>query len=669
MPITPEQIKSIKKSIKNWIKAIEKRTEVTLSYEDVKKDIAQIYTIEDEAKRTQMISEYELIIRHQLCDHLFDRRTVIFSSRGLQSKNDKKPIKRTPPSYAVDAARRVVGLFCSLHEEDYYKNNIMTREKADEELKWTLDEISRRNCYDEIPKFFKEWDTSCVREEIENFKETYQTTVFHKNPNYKYEGKFGKNGTGHDAIAASAYYLTTLMKAELERADHGRWWRFMNFRKVAAYRDYIKTAEDMFRRINFDPATHGEAALEALKKATIQPHDRDVDTAKNEHRIAYEWVKQQETPQLNVARGRLKQAKELDKKSATSFHTKMKDLMDKYNISKDRFEELSERFSLENAAEKYDKERDIEAAKSCASTAYIRLLADMLEKTLLAGKELDIKDVLKDAGTLCEAIMENYLDLSKMKELQNLDKPIYAYGVGLEGIQIRINSVARGITYEDPEKPGEYKKLVPPADVIERARKEAAEVVSGWEKKPQNEINNEAPKPEEIIEQKEEKKDEIALNNGEKIERKPLSPEARALAGEMLKISFRPSKESLQAQLDTAKLITQFFDNNEMISKETYAVFKASKSKLMYFKRAVESGNADKMEAEFQTTDKVLEAQYGNVKLQAIEDIEKERVNVDLDAPMEDKNAQIGGEGKQAQIQPKIENEEKESVHNASILN
>jgi hypothetical protein len=299
----------------------------------------------------------------------------------------------------------------------------------------------------------------------------------------------------------------------------------------------------------------------------------------------------------------------------------------------------------------------------------MRLLADMLENTLVVRNDLDIKDVLKDAGTLCEAIMENYLDFSKMKELQSLDKPVYAYGVELEGIQIRINSVARGITYEDPEKLGEYKKLVPPADVIERARKEAAEVVSGWEKKPQNEINNEAPKPEEIDVPKEEKKNEIVAHNDEKIERKPLTPEARALASEMLKIGFRPSKENLQAQLENAKLITQFFDKNEMISKESYAVFKASKSKLMHYKSAVENGKVDEMETQFQTTDKVLKAQYGNIKLQAIEDIEKERINVNLDVPIEDKNAQIGGEENQAQIQPKIENEEKESVNNISLMN
>ena len=343
--------------------------------------------------------------------------------------------------------------------------------------------------------------------------------------------------------------------------------------------------------------------------------------------------------------------------------------MDKYNISKDRFKELSERFSLENAAEKYDKERDIEAVKSSAAMTYIRLLTEMLEKTLVAGKELDIKDVLKDVDTLCKAVMENYLDFSKMKELQNLDKPIYAYGVGMDGVRIRIDKAAKGITYQDPDNPDEYKKMIPPADVMERAKKEAAEVVSGWEKKPQNEINNEVPKPQELDVPKEEKKNEIVAHNDEKIERKPLTPEARALASEMLKIGFRPSKENLQAQLEGAKLITQFFDKNEMISKESYAVFKASKSKLMHYKSAVENGKVDEMETQFQTTDKVLEAQYGNIKLQAIEDIEKERMNINLDAQIEDKNAQIGGEENQTQIQPKIENEEKESVNNISLMN
>lgn len=666
---TPAQIKATKKSIEDWIKTINKKTEGNLSYNNIKEDIAQIYKIEDEAKRYQMIREYELIVRHQLSDHLFDRRTVIHSSRRLLDKHRKKTITVTPPSAVITAARRIVELSCSLHEEDFTKKHPMTRERADEELKWTLDEISKRNCYDEMPKYFKEWDTGCVHQEIKNFKDAYEG-VFRKNPNYKYEGKISKIGDGTDAIAASAYYLAQLMKAELETEEHKtRWWRFMNFRKVGAYKEYIKTAEEMFARIDFDPATHGEAALEALKNTVMQPHDRDIDTAKNEHRIAYNWVKQQETPQLNIARGQLGRAKELDKKLATSFYTKMKDLMDKYNISKDRFQELSERFSLENAAEKYDKERDIEAVKSSAAMTYIRLLTEMLEKTLVAGKELDIKDVLKDADTLCKAVMENYLDFSKMKELQNLDKPIYAYGVGMDGVQIRIDKAAKGITYQDPDNPDEYKKMIPPADVIERAKKEAAEVVSGWEKKPQNEINNEAPKPEEIDVPKEEKENEIVAHNDEKIERKPLTPEARALASEMLKIGFRPSKENLQAQLENAKLITQFFDKNEMISKESHAVFKASKSKLMHYKSAVENGKVDEMETQFQTTDKVLEAQYGNIKLQAIEDIEKERMNINLDASIEDKNAQIGGEENQAQIQPKIENEEKESVNNISLMN
>jgi hypothetical protein len=167
---TPAQIKATKKSIKAWIKELNKKTEGNLAYNNIKEDIAQIYKIENEAERYQMIREYELIVRNQISDHFFDRRTVIHSSRSLIDKYSKQQITSTPPSAIVDGVRRIVNLFCSLHEEDFAKKHPMTREKADEELNWTLDEISKRNYYDEMPKFFKEWDTACVRQEIENFK-------------------------------------------------------------------------------------------------------------------------------------------------------------------------------------------------------------------------------------------------------------------------------------------------------------------------------------------------------------------------------------------------------------------------------------------------------------------------------------------------------------------
>ena len=45
---TPAQIKATKKSIKDWIETINKKTEGNLSYNNIKEDIAQIYNIEDE---------------------------------------------------------------------------------------------------------------------------------------------------------------------------------------------------------------------------------------------------------------------------------------------------------------------------------------------------------------------------------------------------------------------------------------------------------------------------------------------------------------------------------------------------------------------------------------------------------------------------------------------
>ena len=629
MPLSKTALKTAIKELKNQIKNLNNDVEAKLSYSQMKADIEEIYKINDEAERNAAITNYEHTLRDRLAEHLLTRRSFIHSSRALLDANDKKNITRASITYVSKAVRLLVGKACSLYEDDYLKNHEFNEEKATKERDWELAKLKERTFHSETTVFFYKWDRKCVRNEIDDFNEATRNLISN---NYVFSGEYN-NGEGSAIIFADAYYKAMLMRAELERTKNDKLWRFFNFLKVASYRDYISTVERALEKVGFKESEHGAGAIEALKNTVIQPHGIDMDNVKDKYKSNMNWISAQKIKETRIARDHFEKANKLDRNPMASCYSKIKDILEKYNISKEAFTELTEKFCMSDAARKYDTLKDVEAIKESAGLSFLRTLNELIKGTIILEKELDIKELLNDAAKISETAMEHYLGISKIEELQNLDRPIYAFTISLEGVENTILKHSSGISVEDEKNPDEYKRIMPLPGTIDKAAKEVTEIVNGWVKKPENQLNNEPL--EEIQEQKEENQLKIDI----KAKRKPLTNEERELANEMLKIDFRPSAEKIKEQLAIAKAITLLFDESDTMTKESQGVFRANKSKLMHLKKALDNGESqDQLNKEFDTSEKLLNAKYTEYKPQRLEEIEKERVQVNMDAPNENKN-------------------------------
>ena len=662
MPLSKKALNTAIKELKNQITRLNNDVEAKLSFSQMNADIEEIYKIENEAERNAAITNYEHTLRDRLAEHMLTRRSFIHSSRALLGANSKKNITRASITHVSKSVRLLVSKICSLYEDDYFEKHEFNEEKAAEMRDWELAKLNERTFHSETTVFFYKWDRKCLRNEIDDFNDSTRNLISN---NYVFSAEYNKNGDGRDIIFADAYYKSMLMKAELERTKNDKLWRFFNFLKVAAYRDYIAAVERTFEKVGFKADEHGAGAIEALKNTVIQPHGIDIDNVKDSYKANINWINAQKTKEINVARAQLKKANQLDRNPMTSCYSKIKDILEKYNITEESYNELTEKFCMSDAARKYDTLRNVDAIKESAGLSFLRTLNELIKGTIVLEKELDIKELLSDAGKISEIVMEHYLGISKIEELKNLDRPIYALNISLEGVQNTISMHSRGTSVEDAENPNEYKRIMPLPGTIDRARAEAVEIVNGWLKKSENELNNEG-QLEEIPKEKEENNIEFDI----KAERKPLTDEERLLAREMLKIDFRPSVEKIKEQLVSAKAITLLFESSETVTKDSQGVFRANKSKLTYLKRALEkSEDLEKIDKEFSASEKILMAKYSDYKPQRLEEIEKERIQIDAVAPNGNKNEIknddapfIKEQGKIEQNQINIEGQEKNSL-------
>ena len=272
-------------------------------------DIEEIYKIENEAERNAAITNYEHTLRDRLAEHMLTRRSFIHSNRALLDANSKKNITRASITYVSKNARLLVSKICSLYEDDYLKNHEFNEEKANETRDWELAKLNERTFHSETTVFFYKWDIKCLRNEIDDFNDSTRNLISNK---YVFSADYNKNGDGRDIIFADAYYKSMLMKAELERTKNDKLWRFFNFLKVAAYRDYIAMVERALESVGFKESVHGAGAIEALKNTVIQPHSIDIDNVKDSYKANINWINAQKTKEINVARAQLKKAKQLE---------------------------------------------------------------------------------------------------------------------------------------------------------------------------------------------------------------------------------------------------------------------------------------------------------------------------------------------------------------------
>ena len=631
MPRTKKEIDAITKKIKANINSINAETGAGLSFAKIRADIERMFAM-NAAERDAAIRAYEIAIRKEIADAVLPKRSTIWSNETTVAKDGEGTLAKYSIILVTRNARLLINSFCNLMQEDYTATHEMTEEDFKAVRDWEYKELKSHTYYTEAPIYVRAWGRDAFIAEAAALDDHFKDA--NGEIGYTFKNEYGRGESRKDIVAADVYYKTTVIRAEL--ASHGFFWRLFNFRKVAACNAYIAKAENILARIGFVESEHRDRAIEVLKSTVTVPHDMDEERVRDAYERHMDALREKNTKELTVARDNLARAKELDKDPEASVYKKLEEVLEKHGI-RASFEEVLKKTAMENAALLFDKQRDISSMKNSAFVCFLRTFDAMIVSAIEGGRDINVAELLKDAKKITDVALEHYFGISGIDEIKSLDKPLYMFDLDLASVMKRLDMNANGVTVADPENPGQYKKVMAIPGAIERAKEEAPAIINEWLADPGKLLPGaDAPAvPEPAMEDAKQEEDDNVIEAG------PISDEARELGDRMLKIDFRPSPDNIQKQINDMKLIASLLRNNNPAATESVkGVFGANRNKLMHYKKALEQGGdaLKKIEAEFDTVDKLLNAKYETYKPATVKDLEARRQNISvaLDEPVED---------------------------------
>ena len=481
--------KAMVENLKNEIKEINKQLGTSLSYSEMKKEIDRIFRMRDESMKNISLTAYEHIVREDVAYHVMTARSTIWSTPKYFEKGLNSPLN-TPVTHVIKKVRSLIRNFYELKEEGYIDAHPFTREDAEEMREWGLEWVRGFTYYYESPKFMKEWDAECFAIEIENLKEHF------KDPKtgelkFTFQNKYdGSNEARKDIVAADAYHKMTHLKGEL--AKHGFFWRLFHSKTVAAWRGYITVAENTLAEIGFVESEHKDKAIEILKATMVHPHDMDEEIIKSEYEVAIKALDAKKVEELTVARDLLAKGRELDKNPEASIYKKLEPFFKKYDF-REEFEKKLPYFSLDNAAEEYDKRRNLEPLKDSASSCVLFSFNHAINHAVKNGKEVNIAELMNDARKIATIVMEHYMPSAAIEELKNLDKPLYMFGFDEDHAMYPANKLEKyGYEVSDPTAEGGVRKVSLDSEVVEKLKADIKAVLDDWNANPAKLLSEDA---------------------------------------------------------------------------------------------------------------------------------------------------------------------------------
>ena len=503
--------KAMVEKLKKDIQAFNRELGTSLSYSKISKRINNIFKM-NAGSRDADIMAYELALRNEVANHVMTARSTFWSAGKLAAKNLETPLMNCPATHISKTVRNFIRSFCEIKEEGYVDAHPFTKENAKEMRDWGLLAVRSRTFYSESPKYMKAWDAECFAGEIKNLDEHFRDPKTGE-LKFTFQNKYDKsNEARKDLVAADAYRKMTHLKDEL--AKHGFFWRLFHSKTVAAWRGYIAKAEDTLNAIGFIESEHKDKAIEMLKASMVTPHDMDEEAIKSEYEGAIKALDAKKVEEVTVARDLVKKGQELDKNPETSIFKKLEPFFEKYNFKKE-FEQKLPYFALDNAAEEYDKRRNLGSMKDSASSCMLLSFTHALNYVVKNGKEVNVAELMNDARKISTIVMEHYMPSNAIEELRNLDRPLYMFEFSEEHALYPINKLAKqGYEVSDPTAEGGVRKVFLDLEVVEKLKADIKAVLTDWNTDPAKLLKEDAGAT--VSEERE----QIVVNLDEKVEDK-----------------------------------------------------------------------------------------------------------------------------------------------------
>ena len=500
--------KAMIEKLKKDIEAFNKEFGTSLSHSKISKRINNIFKMNADSRDADIMA-YELAIRNEVADHVMTARSTFWSAGKFAKKNMKTPLMNCPATHVSKTVRNFIRSFCEIKEEGYIDAHPFTHENAKEMRDWGLAAVRSRTFYSESPKFMKVWDTECFAEEIKNLDEHFRDSKTGE-IKFTFQNKYdSSNEARKDLIAADAYRKMTHLNGEL--AKHGFFWRLFHSKIVAAWRGYIAKAEDTLNAIGFVESEHKDKAIEMLKASMVSPHDMDEEVIKSEYEVAIKALDAKKVEEVTVARDLYAKGKELDKNPETSIHSKLEPLFKKYDFRKE-FDNKLPYLALDNAAEEYDKRRNLGSMKDTAASCMLFSFTHALSYVVKNGKEINVTELMNDARKITSTVMDHYMPSADIEELKNLDKPLYMFEFGEDYAMYAVNKLEKyGYEVSDPTADGGVRTVFPDREAMEKVRADIKAVLDAWNADPAKLLGEDAGAP--AIEERE----QIVVDLNEKV--------------------------------------------------------------------------------------------------------------------------------------------------------
>jgi hypothetical protein len=426
----------LKNSADQAVKNLNSFAGCDLSPEKIQSEIKNIMG-KPEAERSDLLISFYKGLAKEIFEYASYKRSLMVVSPMLTKKYIDAYGKYSLTS-AMDSAKACSENYMRMIDPEYTNNYEFTPDQLKDIMEWEKKELRTRNSYDELARTTKDWNRSIVNDQIKaNFD---QLRLDNKNPEeiFHFSGDYSDD---QNKVVADMYCKVHHARAEVENLKNQNkksniFRRLVNYFKISSYNKYINKTCDMLKKVGFDEAKHGDAAIEQSKKILLSPFNRDIEISSSNYIVMVEQYTVRHTEKLTVAADRTKQAEKMDADPATSYINKLKPFADKYGIEPEKF--INENINWRSAGESYDEERNISITNQNVIATYLYAMRAMINKMESDNKEINITDILKDARQLTVMTTQHYSPAYSLDEFINADTPPYLLS-GPDVIKGRVN--------------------------------------------------------------------------------------------------------------------------------------------------------------------------------------------------------------------------------------
>ena len=417
-------------ALRQTLDRINKETGVKISYSKIYSDVKKIMSKREE-DREKLFVEYYKKLSKQMFDVIAEKRSLANSAGKWL--DEYISISQYSIITTTAHAKGLVKACCDIIQPGYSEKLEVSPDGLKSIRDWEIQELRSRVTYNELSNSMLKLTPDVVEAEKEYIMDEFEIGKQHvsdRNIRNKTSVKLalftfdGNYSNAKNVSTALLYVKTHIIREEL--AKHGRFWHWLNSKKVNMYKEYLTYADSALKRVGFDPKKHGESALEFAKRETLQTFKVDIDHSKDTCKGYINSYETKRIPQISDASDHYKKAEALDKNEKTEFINMLKPYADKYGMDYTRFRKMNAYWK--NSATMYDKLRKVEDSYEDATETLFCAIGYMLSSAHSQGKEVNIPDILSDARRITVLSIAHYSPAYNIDGILKDNELMYLYG-------------------------------------------------------------------------------------------------------------------------------------------------------------------------------------------------------------------------------------------------